>query len=221
MTPISFWFDPLSPYAWLAFDRLPQALEGCSYVVRYRPVLLAGLLKHWGQRGPAEIPPKRDWTYRQVQWLAYRQGTPLQIPAAHPFNPLPLLRLLHACDDSDLGPSRFQCEQVLRHVWESGAAIDAPQRLEALTRQLAPALDPQSDAVKATLRAATDDAVARGVFGVPSFELPGHGSTATPRLFWGLDSLEMVAGALRGDDPWFDGPAWAEGGRARPGIARP
>ncbi|RZU02114.1 2-hydroxychromene-2-carboxylate isomerase [Rivibacter subsaxonicus] len=219
MTPISFWFDPISPYAWLAFERLPQALEGCSYVVRYRPVLLAGLLKHWGQRGPAEIAPKRNWTYRQVQWLAQRQGTPLQVPAAHPFNPLPLLRLLHACDDSGLGPNRWQCEQVLRHVWEGGAAVDDPQRMSALTQQLAPALDPAAEPVKAALRAAGDDAVARGIFGVPTLELPPRAGESEARLFWGLDSLEMVAGALRGD-PWFDGPAWAEGGRARPGIER-
>ncbi|EWS58967.1 DSBA-like thioredoxin domain protein [Methylibium sp. T29-B] len=89
MTPITFWFDPISPYAHLAFERLPQALEGCSYVVDYRPVLFAGLLKQWGQLGPAEIGPKRDWTYRQVVWLAHRHGIDLQLPAVHPFNRCP------------------------------------------------------------------------------------------------------------------------------------
>lgn len=219
MTPISFWFDPISPFAYLAFERLPQALAGCSYTVRYRPILFAALLGKWGQRGPAEIAPKRDWTYRHVAWLADRHGTPLQMPTAHPFNPLPLLRLLHACDDSGLGPNRWQCEQVLRHVWQSGAAADEPPRLAALIRQLAPALDPQSDPVKAALRAATDEAIARGLFGVPTIELPPRAGESDARLFWGLDALDMVAAALRGD-AWFDGPAWAEAGRARAGIAR-
>ena len=59
MKVVDFWFDALSPYAWLAFDRLPQALEGLNVVVNYQPVLLAGLLAHWGQKGPAEITPKR------------------------------------------------------------------------------------------------------------------------------------------------------------------
>ena len=71
LTPLRFWFDPISPYAWLAFQRLPQLLQGHSVVVEYQPVLFAGLLKHWGQLGPAEIAPKRDWTCqhtcRQVQ----------------------------------------------------------------------------------------------------------------------------------------------------------
>ena len=93
MKHIDFWFDALSPYAWLAFDRLPQALEGLNVQVSYQPLLLAGLLAHWGQKGPAEIAPKRDWTYRQVLWLAHQQGTPLQLPRPHPFNPLALQRL--------------------------------------------------------------------------------------------------------------------------------
>lgn len=211
MTPISFWFDPISPFAYLAFERLPQVLEGCSYTVRYRPILFAGLLRHWGQRGPAEIAPKRDWTYRHVQWLAHQQGTPLRMPAEHPFNPLPLLRLLHACDDSGLGPNRWQCEQVLRHVWQGTATAGEPP--------LAPTRDPASDAVKAALRTATEQAIALGLFGVPTIELPPRAGEVGARLFWGLDALPMAAAALRGE-PWFDGPDWAEGGRARPGIER-
>ena len=93
MKQISFWFDPVSPFAWLAFERLPQVLEGVSYSVRYRPVLFAGMLKAWGQKGPAEIEPKRAWTFRHVHWLAHQWGIPLDTPAVHPFNPLPLLRL--------------------------------------------------------------------------------------------------------------------------------
>ena len=73
MKRITFWFDPISPFACLAFHRLPQALEGLSYEVAYRPLLFAGLLQHWGQKGPAEIEPKRAWTFRHVAWLAQRR----------------------------------------------------------------------------------------------------------------------------------------------------
>ena len=99
MKRITFYLDFISPYAYLAFEQLPQALQGLSYAVDYQPVLFAGLLKHHGQLGPAEMPGKRDWTYRQVLWLAHRHGIPLQLPAAHPFNPLPLLRLALACGE--------------------------------------------------------------------------------------------------------------------------
>ena len=74
MKRIVFWFDAISPFAWLAFERLPQALKACSYEVEYRPILFAGLLKHWGQKGPAEIEPKRAWTFRHVHWLAAEHG---------------------------------------------------------------------------------------------------------------------------------------------------
>ena len=74
MKQLVFHLDPVSPYAYLAFEALPQALEGCSYVVDYRPVLFAGLLQHHGQKGPAEIEPKRAWTFRQVAWRAHELG---------------------------------------------------------------------------------------------------------------------------------------------------
>jgi 2-hydroxychromene-2-carboxylate isomerase len=208
MKPITFWFDPVSPYAYLAFERLPQALEGCSYAVEYRPVLFAAMLRHWGHKGPAEIEPKRAWTFRQVAWLAHTHGIALDVPALHPFNPLPLLRLVIAA-----GPNRRSVEAVLHHAWRGGGA-DAQDaaRLDALARRLDPARDPASDAVKAELRAATDAAIARGVFGVPTFELDG-------RLYWGLDALPMLRASLQGD-PWFSGPAWDTAGAPRGGIVR-
>ncbi|MES3012933.1 MAG: 2-hydroxychromene-2-carboxylate isomerase [Pseudomonadota bacterium] len=217
MTPVTFWFDPISPYAYLAFERLPQAFEGCSYVVEYRPLLFAGLLKHWGQLGPAEIAPKRDWTYRQVAWLGERHGIPLHMPAAHPFNPLPLLRLLIACG-RDGAPNRWQCEAVLRHVWQGGAAVDAPGRLAELTALLKPPRDPQSDAVKQQLRANTEAAIAAAVFGVPTLMLPGPRPDAPPRLFWGSDGLDMAAACLRGD-AWFDAH-WDDPARVDSGTQR-
>ena len=208
MKRLTFWFDVVSPYAYLAFERLPQALEGLSHEVEYKPVLFAGLLKQWGQKGPAEIEPKRAWTFRQVHWLAHRHGIPMVTPRLHPFNPLPLLRLLLAA-----GPNRRSAETVFRHVWrgEGADAVD-PVRLAALRETLAPAQDPESDAVKQALRENTEAALVRGLFGVPTIELDG-------RLFWGFDALDMVAAALAGD-PWFEGPDWAREGALRQGVVR-
>lgn len=211
MKQIRFWFDVISPYSWLAFERLPQALEGLSYAVEYRPVLLGGLLKHWGQRGPAEIAPKRDWTYRQVLWLSYELGVPLALPAEHPFNSLALLRLLIACTPPGGAPSRRVVEAALRHVWVGGGDANDPARLAALAAELAPSRDPAGADVKDELRLATQAAIGRGVFGVPAFELDG-------RVFWGLDALPMLAAALR-DDAWFD-DAWTAAARPRPGLRR-
>lgn len=190
MKPIDCHFDFVSPYAYLAFEQLPRALEGLSYELTYRPILFAGLLKHHGQLGPAEVAPKRDWVYRQVAWLAQQHGIELRLPAAHPFNPLPLLRLAWACARQG-APSRYVVETIFRHAWCSGGAADDGERLAALTARLAPALDPAGDAVKQTLRAATDSAIAAGVFGVPSFIVDG-------RLFWGLDALPMLRAHLQG-----------------------
>ncbi len=212
MKQLQFWFDPVSPYAYLAFERLPQALEGLSYSVDYRPLLFAGLLRHWGQKGPAEIEPKRAWTFRQVAWAAHSLHIPIDTPAQHPFNPLALLRLLIASAPEGGTPNRRACELVLRHVWRGGADANDAARLEALRVQVAPARDPAGESVKQALKDATAAALERGVFGVPTIELDG-------RLFWGLDALTMVAAALRGD-PWFDGPAWDAAAAPRPGVVR-
>lgn len=209
---LTFWFDPISPYAWLAFDRLPQVLEGLSYRVDYRPVLFAGLLQHHAHKGPAEIGPKRAWTYRDVAWRAHRQGTPLDLPAVHPFNPLPLLRLALACAPKGGLPNRRVVEALMRHVWVGGADAADPDRLAALHTALAPQRDPACDDVKAELRAAGQAALAQGVFGVPTVVCDG-------RAFWGDDALPMLRAAMAGD-PWFEGPAWAQAERPRPSVLR-
>lgn len=212
MKQLTFYFDPVSPFAYLAFEHLPQALIGVSYEVVYRPVLFAGLLNHWGQKGPAEIEPKRAWTYRHVSWLAKQLDIELQMPAQHPFNPLALLRLMWACAHEGDTPNRYVCEMVLRHVWRGGARVDEMSRMEALERELGPVRDARSDALKATLRDAGADAAARGVFGVPTIEVDG-------RLFWGLDALAMVSAYLHGE-AWFDGPGWSVADALPEGLKR-
>jgi 2-hydroxychromene-2-carboxylate isomerase len=214
MKHLTFYFDFISPYAYLAFEKLPEALKGISYSVSYKPLLFAGLLKHHGQRGPAEIAGKRDWTYRQVLWLAHQQGIALQLPANHPFNPLPLLRLAVACDRQGR-PNRYVCETLFRHVWCGGAEAADPQRLAALAGQLAPQRDVDGEDVKAQLKAHGDEAIAQGVFGVPTVVVDG-------KLFWGLDALPMLRAFLLGE-PWFDGPAWDSAGQVVPaaGVRRP
>src|SRR5882724_12306571 len=94
-----WYFDLISPYSYLhlkQFHKLPADLE-----IEYLPVLFAGLLKHWEHKGPAEIPPKRIYMYRQLVWLAAHLGIPYSTPPAHPFNPLHALRLVIAA-----GPTR-------------------------------------------------------------------------------------------------------------------
>ncbi len=208
MKHLTFTFDVISPYAYLAFEQLPQALEGLSYTVAYQPVLFAGLLEHWGQKGPAEIPPKRDWTYRQVVWQAHEHGIRLDMPTQHPFNPLPLLRLIVAA-----GANRRSAEAAFHHVWHGGLEAGDATRLAALQARLEPSRDPQSAVVKDELRALTQAAVARRIFGVPTIEFDG-------KSFFGVDALPMLAAAMRGD-AWFDsGGTWDAAAQPRAGVQR-
>lgn len=211
MKEITFYFDFISPYAWLGFQAQPEALQGISHLVHCKPVLFGAMLKHHGQLGPAEIPAKRDWTYRQVQWLARQQGVDLQMPAAHPFNPLALLRLAVATQ-TDGQPNRYATEQILKHVWCSGLDAADPDRLAALAASIAPVQDPQSTQVKQQLQTWTQEALALGVFGVPTWVVDG-------KVFWGQDALPMLRAYLLGDD-WFNGPGWNAVGDIAVGIRR-
>jgi 2-hydroxychromene-2-carboxylate isomerase len=208
---LTFYVDFISPYAYLAFERLPQALQGVSHAVRYQPILFGSLLQHHGTIGPAELAPKRAWTYRHVSWLAQAQGTPMQMPVSHPFNPLPLLRLALACG-GERAPNRWVCETIFRHVWaEGGDPLDA-DRLARLVDVLKPAVDPASEAVKLQLRSATESALAAGVFGVPTVAVGD-------KLFWGLDALPMLRDHLDGG-VWFSGSAWDDAAQVPVGLVR-
>jgi hypothetical protein len=209
MKHITFFLDFISPYAYLAFDAMPQALEGLSYTVRYQPVFLGGLLKAKQQMGPAEIPMKREWVYRQSQWLAHTQGLRVDLPAVHPFNPPGLLRLAVATDPQGL-PNRYVCETLFRHVWEGGRDAADAQRLQALTAEIAPGRDPSGEAVRETLKAHTDNAIDQGVFGVPSYAVDG-------KVFWGLDALPMLRSYLQGD-AWFSQSNWDAAAQLQSGI---
>lgn len=210
MKIITFYFDFISPYAYLAFEALPKSLQGISCVVNYRPVLFAGLLNHHGQLGPAEIPGKREWTYRQVLWQAREHGIALDLPESHPFNPLSLLRLALACSPHQ-HPNRRICEAIFRHAWRGGAAADDPVRLAHLSAQLQPECSVDDQRVKEQLKGDTEQALARGVFGVPTFEVDGQ-------LFWGLDSLPMLKAYLQGDTSVLRDGELAR--RVRPGVSR-
>ena len=211
MTHITFYLDFISPYAYLAFEELPKQLMGISHRVEYRPILFGAVLNHHGHMGPAEISGKREWTYRQVLWQAKQMDIPLDMPLAHPFNPLSLLRLAVACSD-DGAPNRYVCETIFRHVWKGGHAADDANRFAELSAGLAPKRDVQEGQVKNQLKNNTEEAIAKGVFGVPTFAIDD-------KLFWGLDALPMLRQYIE-KNPLFDETDWQSVDSIKTGITR-
>ena len=192
---IEWYFDFVSPFSYLQCERL----QAHAASIHPRPVLFAAILDAIGQRGPAEIPAKRAFTYRFVVWQAKAMGVPLRFPHAHPFNPLPLLRLAHACDCRMDAITR-----IFRFVWRDGRLPDLPIEWSELVNDLgvpdasARIADPE---IKDALRRETDRAIARGVFGVPTLAVDGE-------LFWGVDATDMALAYARAGNR-FDDPEYA------------
>jgi len=196
MRSADWYFDFISPFAYLQSEQL--AALGAHARIRYRPILFAGLLNANAHKGPAEIPAKRTFTYRFVTWQAKRMGIPIKFPPEHPFNPLALLRLAIACD---CRPEAVQ--RIFRFVWRDGRLPDLPIEWAELVHDVglvdanARIAEPE---VKAALRANTDEAISRGVFGVPTLAIGDQ-------LFWGADATAMaadyVAAGCRFDDPEY------------------
>src|SRR3954471_19746428 len=152
---VDWYFDFVSPYSYIALHRLGEL----SQPVNYKPVLFAGLLNHWGQKGPAEIPAKRRWTYRWCTWWAKELGIPFRFPAEHPFNPLHHLRLALAC-----GSRPEAVKRIFEWVWMSGGNASDPERFSQLCTELG--IESQKlGEMKDRLRQNTEEAAARGVFG--------------------------------------------------------
>ncbi len=185
MKTVDWYFDFISPFSYLAsarLDRLPADVE-----LRAQPILFAGLLAHWQTRGPAEIEPMRRFTFRHIAWLAQRDGIPLELPPAHPFNPLKLLRLCVA-----RGADVELAQRLFRFAWAEGRTADDPAAWRALGAELGIAdIDAAvgTPEVKTRLRENTETAIARGVFGVPAFVVDDE-------VFWGYDAIEFVCAYL-------------------------
>src|SRR6478735_6319451 len=129
MRQLDWYFDFISPFSYLQselLDILPADVH-----ITFKPILFAGLLKHWDNKGPAEIPPKRLWTFEHCAWLAHKHGIALTMPGHHPFNPLPLLRLCIA-----LGNTQEVVQRLFGYVWREGKLPTDTGHWEALLQEL-------------------------------------------------------------------------------------
>ena len=186
MTKAKWYFDFISPFAYLQFAQFPNLPTNIE--ITPVPAVFGAILQHWGQLGPAEIPPKRRFVYRFFQWNSDRLGIPFTMPPMHPFNPIPALRLCTAA-----GASIENTRAVFDLIYGKGIQPDSPEGIQLIGAALNisdPELTMQDPVVKNTLHANTAQATSDGVFGVPSFVINGE-------VFWGGDSTEMMLDFLK------------------------
>lgn len=207
MKTLVWTFDFISPYSYLQHEVMDRVRAHAQVVPR--PILFAGLLEHHAHKGPAEIPPKKIHTFREVVWRAHQHGIALALPPAHPFNPLPLLRLCLALDNQPQVIAR-----LFRFVWQEGRLPTDRPAFEALCREFGIQDPAQIDApdIKQALRRNTQAAIDEGLFGVPSLQFEGE-------VFWGFDMTDAVIARLEGN-PLFDSELMRRAATLPDGVQR-
>ena len=200
---IRFYFDYISSNAYLAWTQLPELAARCGATIEPVPVLFAGLLEAHGQLGPAEIPAKSLWMGKNNLRKGVQLGVALNPPAFHPFNPLLALRVSSLPFESAVRTALITA--LFDAVWVRGLHVSEPAVVERIADEIgqsgsALVADAQRPEGKASLRRQTDDAIARGVFGVPTMEVDGE-------LFWGFDDLPYLEPLLAGRD-LLDAAEW-------------
>jgi len=196
-SPVAFYFDFISPYAYLGWAQVHALVEPFGRAVSPIPVLFAGLLDAHGNIGPAEIPAKRAYIFKDALRSALTLKIAFRPPPSHPFNPLLALRI--ASLPLANADQRRVIDTLFHAAWGSGAGVtdagEVTQRLDALGLDGAAIVEraatPEN---KARLRSNTEAAVASGVFGVPALIIDGE-------LFWGIDSFAHAKRRLAGNDP--------------------
>ena len=191
---VEFFFDFGSPTTYLAFTQLPKLAADCRAELVWRPMLLGGVFKATGNASPVTVPAKGRWMFTDMARWAKRYGVPLVHNPHFPINTLTLMRCatgLLMFRTADFMPF---CETVFKAIWVEqrnlgdAAVLAATLASAGLDTEAVLALAVQAE-VKARLIAVTDEAVARGVFGAPTFFVGAE-------MFFGQDRLEFVRDAL-------------------------
>jgi len=184
---VEWYFDFLSPFAYLQAQRLDELPDDVDIV--FRPILFAGLLVEWETKGPGQIPPKRLLTLRHTLWLSKRLGVPCRLPPKFPFNPLKALRLTLS-----LGSKRATIDTIFRCIWRDGLLPEDDAGWQGIVDALGITIDDadariQKPETKEALIENGRRAIDAGVFGVPTFIHEGV-------IFWGLDETDFLLDVL-------------------------
>jgi 2-hydroxychromene-2-carboxylate isomerase len=195
--PVEFFFDVGSPTSYLAWTQLPRLCSRENAELAYRPILLGGVFRETGNASPAAVPAKGRYVARDIERYARRYDVPF---AHNPYFPINTLHLMRAVAGVQLRqPDRFDAfiEAIFRAMWvdrlnmaDPEVAAGAVVKVGVKANELLALVNDAE--VKETLRANTDEAVRRGVFGVPTIFVGTE-------MFFGQDRLDFVCEALRAE----------------------
>lgn len=132
--PIRFYFDYVSPYAYLAWTQIHGIAERHGRTVEPVPVLFGAVLTAFNAKGPAEVPARRDYLFKHLVRIAHVLKVPFVAPPAHPFNPLAALRVTLAVEDAEARKRLISA--LYSAVWAGGGGAEKPEQVAAVVKSL-------------------------------------------------------------------------------------
>lgn len=191
---VEYYFDFGSPAAYLASTQLPALAAETGATVLWRPMLLGGVFVATGNASPASVPAKGRYIFRDFARFAQRYGVPLKVNPFFPINTITLMRVAVGLQMREDPRFMDYCRAMYRAIWVEAQNMNDPATVASVWQASgfdAPALLTlaSEQAVKDKLKAETERAVSRGVFGAPTFFVGEE-------MFWGQDRLDFVRQAL-------------------------
>lgn len=192
MRNVEFLYDFVSTPTYLAWRRLGAIAAQCGATLTMTPVFCAGLFKAIGNPGPLAVPAKRAWFHRDLQLWVRRLGVPFVANPHSPIRTLPLMRGVLVAEE------RHEADHYIRTVFEAinVAGLDMSDPGVVADTMRAAGFDWDAylagiarEDIKSRLAANTQQAIERGVFGVPTFFVGEE-------MFFGQDRLDFVREAL-------------------------
>ena len=194
MKTFDFYFDFGSPAAYLAFTQLTKLENETGSTAVYKPMLLGGVFQATGNHSPATIPAKGAYTRTDFARFANRYAVPFNHNPHFPINTLTLMRGAVGLQRTNLDQFLAYCDTVFKGIWVDGLNMSDPAVVgKVLSRA---GFEPTTmltlcgeQTTKDALKAITEEAVTRGVFGAPTFFVGDE-------MFWGQDRMDWVQDAL-------------------------
>ena len=185
---IEFYFDFISPYSFLAHEKIKKLENKNLIKIKYKPILLGGLHNLHGIKAPAFIPSKAKFLVRDCKLIAEKNNYKFKFNSYFPIKTLNLMRGIFIAQEDQI--EKIYINNIFNSIWRDGLNMNDQVVIEKILKntEINPKtflLRASNQNIKNLLKKKTDEAFEKGIFGAPTFFVNN-------KIFWGQDRIEFA-----------------------------